>query len=162
MDTKNIPKEDRFVKLFMEGSAKLADLNLRGSDSRILFYIFGMLGNQNILLNLNQTSIGKRLDIFQSEVSRSIKRLIDLSILIKDDDGNLFINTDIAQYGVKRNLKVRRKISIESGRKITNKKGKKDQQITEPVENQSLDDFYKELEADEDKTTKIMVEELVA
>jgi len=95
----------------------------------------------------------------KSDVSRIFKKLTAMNIIVNQGK-HLYLNSDICSFGAETNLDVKKpnwgKSKVKPKKVQTVKVAEKTEKL------KSLDDFYKELEADEDKTTKIMVEELVA
>lgn len=60
----------------------IATSNLRGDDLKVLFFLLARLDFEN-LIQLEQVSIAEKLGMQKQNVSRSIKRLVDLGCLLE-------------------------------------------------------------------------------
>ena len=67
--------KDSYARVFLEEMISLGnDKELSGNDLRVLLAIIGNLGYEN-KINISQQELGEQLDIHQTSISRSLKKL---------------------------------------------------------------------------------------
>ncbi|MBH8452720.1 hypothetical protein I8Q61_18700, partial [Acinetobacter baumannii] len=94
-DDKKISLKNEFVILFLENFDRLiTELKINTSELRVLIYILKKMEFGN-LVSLSQASIVKALDMNKSNVSIIFKKLLAKDVLIKDEDGNMYVNSNI-------------------------------------------------------------------
>ena len=117
-DNKVSLKND-FVILFLENFDRLiTELKLNTSELRILIYILKKMEYGN-LVSLSQVSVVKALNMNKSNVSIVFKKLIQKDILIKDSDGNMYVNSNIVMKGLKHRLSKEKKENLKKSQKQT-------------------------------------------
>lgn len=88
---KKYPREiqqDGFYTMFSFGSSRLAEVEgLTGTDYRVLHNLLSHLEFEN-WINVTQTVISEELKIKKSNISNSIKNLVDKGIIEKHRDSN--------------------------------------------------------------------------
>lgn len=93
---------NNFVILFYDNVIKLLkdkELKLGTNDLLIVFQLckYAEYGN---LINISQKKLSKDTDLAASVVCRSMKKLLERGVLIKDEDeGNTFLNPQIITKG---------------------------------------------------------------
>lgn len=84
-----------FVMIFVASFKKIVkDYNLSNKDMILLLHLLEKMKYGN-LVQITQTAIAKELDEKQPNISRSFKNLFNCGILIKDENKNIFINSQI-------------------------------------------------------------------
>lgn len=79
-----------FVTLFQPYARLFAtDPSLKGAELRLLFYILSLIGKDNGFF-LDRKSASETLRMNESTISRSINRLIQRRIILKDDSRNSY------------------------------------------------------------------------
>jgi predicted transcriptional regulator len=117
-DNKVSLKND-FVILFLENFDRLiTELKLSTSELRILIYILKKMEYGN-LVSLSQVSVVKALEMNKSNVSVVFNKLIKKNVLIKDDDGNMYVNSNIVMKGLKHRLSREKKENLKKSQKQT-------------------------------------------
>lgn len=95
--------KSQFVITFLDNFDALINLGLNNTEMKVISYILKKMEFGN-LLNLNQTSIVKALDLKKSNVSKIFKKLYDTKVLVKDNDGNTFVNSNLFAKGLKHKM----------------------------------------------------------
>jgi len=117
-DNKVSLKND-FVILFLENFDRLiTELKLNTSELRILIYILKKMEYGN-LVSLSQVSVVKALGMNKSNVSVVFNKLIKKDVLIKDSDGNMYVNSNIVMKGLKHRLSKDKKEKLKKSQKQT-------------------------------------------
>lgn len=117
-DNKVSLKND-FVILFLENFDRLiTELKLNTSELRVLIYILKKMEYGN-LVSLSQVSVVKALDMNKSNVSIVFKKLIKKDVLIKDEDGNMYVNSNIVMKGLRHRLSREKKENLKKSQKQT-------------------------------------------
>lgn len=117
-DNKVSLKND-FVILFLENFDRLiTDLKINTSELRVLIYILKKMEYGN-LVSLSQASIVKALGMNKSNVSVIFGKLISKSVLIKDEDGNMYVNSNLVMKGLKHKLSGDRKENLKKSQMQT-------------------------------------------
>ena len=118
-DDKKISLTNEFVILFLENFDRLiTELKINTSELRVLIYILKKMEFGN-LVSLSQTSIVKALDMNKSNVSIIFKKLLAKDVLIKDEDGNMYVNSNIVMKGLKHKLSGKNKENLQKSQKQT-------------------------------------------
>jgi DNA-binding transcriptional ArsR family regulator len=95
---------DGYFVTFQQGLRFLAEKDLTGEQSRVLFYLLSELDFDNYL-RISQAEIARELGMNQPHVSRAIKRLLDLDIISKGPlagrSNTYILNPRIAHKGAK-------------------------------------------------------------
>ncbi len=118
-DDKKISLKNEFVILFLENFDRLiTELKINTSELRVLIYILKKMEFGN-LVSLSQTSIVKALDMNKSNVSIIFKKLLAKDVLIKDEDGNMYVNSNIVMKGLKHKLSRKNKENLQKSQKQT-------------------------------------------
>lgn len=79
-----------FVTLFQPYARLFAqDPSLKGADLRLLFYILSLIGKDNRFL-LDRKTASEKLQMNESTISRSINKLIQRRIILKDESRNAY------------------------------------------------------------------------
>ena len=79
-----------FVTLFQPYARLFAqDPSLKGADLRLLFYILSLIGKDNSFL-LDRKTASEMLLMNESTISRSINKLIQRRIILKDETRNAY------------------------------------------------------------------------
>ncbi|HGE8465529.1 TPA: replication/maintenance protein RepL, partial [Serratia marcescens] len=118
-DDKKISLKNEFVILFLENFDRLiTELKINTSELRVLIYILKKMEFGN-LVSLSQTSIVKALDMNKSNVSIIFKKLLAKDVLIKDEDGNMYVNSNIVMKGLKHKLSGKNKENLQKSQKQT-------------------------------------------
>ena len=71
------------------------------------------------LVSLNQASIVKALNMNKSNVSVIFGKLIKKDVLIKDEDGDIYVNSNIIMKGLKHRLSGDKKTNLKKSQKQT-------------------------------------------
>jgi len=71
-----------FFMAIQEGFTWISQLNLKGQEMKVLFYIFGKLDFENYI-NLSQKDVAEALNIRKEHVSRAFKTLEEYGIIHK-------------------------------------------------------------------------------
>ena len=117
-DNKVSLKND-FVILFLENFDRLiTELKINTSELRVLIYILKKMEYGN-LVSLSQASIVKALGMNKSNVSVIFSKLISKSVLIKDEDGNMYVNSNIVMKGLKHKLSGDKKENLKKSQMET-------------------------------------------
>ncbi|EFG8795778.1 hypothetical protein BL625_004577 [Escherichia coli] len=102
-DTK-VSLKNEFVILFLENFDRLiTELKLTTTELRILVYILKKMEYGN-LININQKSICKALDMKSSNVSAVFKKLKEKDILVVDEEKNTYVNSNLVMKGLKHRM----------------------------------------------------------
>ncbi|EPL2381525.1 TPA: replication/maintenance protein RepL, partial [Klebsiella pneumoniae] len=118
-DDKKISLKNEFVILFLENFDRLiTELKINTSELRVLIYILKKMEFGN-LVSLSQASIVKALDMNKSNVSIIFKKLLAKDVLIKDEDGNMYVNSNIVMKGLKHKLSGKNKENLQKSQKQT-------------------------------------------
>lgn len=118
-DDKKISLKNEFVILFLENFDRLiTELKINTSELRVLIYILKKMEFGN-LVSLSQASIVKALDMNKSNVSIIFKKLLAKDVLIKDEDGNMYVNSNIVMKGLKHKLSEKNKENLQKSQKQT-------------------------------------------
>lgn len=118
-DDKKISLKNEFVILFLENFDRLiTELKINTSELRVLIYILKKMEFGN-LVSLSQASIVKALDMNKSNVSIIFKKLLAKDVLIKDEDGNMYVNSNIVIKGLKHKLSRKNKENLQKSQKQT-------------------------------------------
>ncbi|MCS2151017.1 MarR family transcriptional regulator [Scandinavium goeteborgense] len=111
--------KNEFVIVFLENFDRLiTELKMNTSELRVLIYILKKMEYGN-LVSLSQASIVKALDMNKSNVSVIFKKLISKDVLIKDEDGNVYVNSNIIMKGLKHKLSGQKKENLIKSQKQT-------------------------------------------
>lgn len=117
-DNKVSLKND-FVILFLENFDRLiTELKLNTSELRVLIYILKKMEYGN-LVSLSQVSIVKALNMNKSNVSVVFNKLIKKDVLIKDSDGNMYVNSNLVMKGLRHRLSREKKENLKKSQKQT-------------------------------------------
>ncbi|HCE8950731.1 TPA: replication/maintenance protein RepL [Morganella morganii] len=117
-DNKVSLKND-FVILFLENFDRLiTKLKLTTTELRVLIYILKKMEYGN-LLTLNQKSVCVALDMKSSNVSAVFKKLKEKEVLVYDDEGNMYINSNIVMKGLKHRLSEEKRNNLKKSQKQT-------------------------------------------
>lgn len=117
-DNKVSLKND-FVILFLENFDRLiTELKLNTSELRVLVYILRKMEYGN-LVSLSQVSVVKALGMNKSNVSVVFSKLTKKDVLIKDSDGNMYVNSNIVMKGLKHRLSKEKKENLIKSQKQT-------------------------------------------
>lgn len=118
---KDQPKVDiknQFVIAFTENLDYLAK-TLTKTEFRIVFYILDKMEFGN-LVSFKQSSISNALGINKSNVSNSFKKLKEKCILVDDEDGNTFFNSNLVIKGLPKKLVKEKRQNLDKA-KVKNK-----------------------------------------
>lgn len=114
-DNKVSLKND-FVILFLENFDNLiTQLKLTTTELRVLIYILKKMEYGN-LLSLNQKSVCVALDMKSSNVSNVFKKLKAKDVLVYDDEGNMYVNSNIVMKGLKHRLNKEKRENLKRAR----------------------------------------------
>lgn len=109
--------KNEFVILFLENFDRLiTELKINTSELRVLIYILKKMEYGN-LVSLSQASIVKALNMNKSNVSVIFKKLLSKDVLIKDEDGNVYVNSNIVMKGLKHRLSGDKKENLKKSQK---------------------------------------------
>lgn len=112
--------KNEFVILFLENFDRLiTELKINTSELRVLIYILKKMEYGN-LVSLSQASIVKALNMNKSNVSVIFKKLLSKDVLIKDEDGNVYVNSNIVMKGLKHRLSGDKKENLKKSQKENN------------------------------------------
>lgn len=88
-----------FVIVFTENFFRVLKAGINQSEMKILSYIIDQMEYGN-LISISQKAIAEACGISKSNVSGCFTKLIDKKILIKNDAGNVFVNSNIISKGL--------------------------------------------------------------
>lgn len=88
-----------FVIVFTENFFRVLQSGINQSEMKILSYIIDQMEYGN-LISISQASIAVACNMKKSNVSICFKKLIEKNILIKNDVGNIFVNSNIISKGL--------------------------------------------------------------
>ena len=89
----------QFVICFTENFFRALQSGINQSEMKILSYIIDQMEYGN-LISISQKSIAESCKITKSNVSGCFKKLIEKNILVKNKDGNVFVNSNIISKGL--------------------------------------------------------------
>lgn len=115
----DVPKtsiKSPFVIAFTDNLDYLAKI-LTKTEFRIVFYILSKMEYGN-LISLKQSSISQVLDINKSNVSVSFKKLKEKSILVEDELGNIYFNSNIIIKGLPKKLTKDKRANLNKANKL--------------------------------------------
>lgn len=95
--------KSQFVITFLDNFDALINLGLNNTEMKVISYILKKMEFGN-LLNLNQVSICKALDLKKSNVSKIFTNLYKKKVLVKDSDGNTYVNANLFAKGLKHKM----------------------------------------------------------
>ncbi|HEJ9439993.1 TPA: replication/maintenance protein RepL [Proteus mirabilis] len=116
--------QNEFVITFLDNFDRIiTDYKITNSEMRVVLYMLRKMEFGNLLI-LKQSSVCEALNIKKANMSHIFKSLKDKNILITDEEGNLYINSNIFMKGLPHKLN---KEKIRSLRKsqVENEKIKK-------------------------------------
>lgn len=70
---------------------------------KVIFYIVDKMEYGN-LISISQSAIANNINIHKSNVSRTFKNLIAKNVLFKDENGNVFMNSNLFSKGLSTKL----------------------------------------------------------
>lgn len=79
------------------------EVGITAIENRIICYIVDKMEYGN-LVSISQKAIAESLKSSQPSISRSWKNLIEKNILIKDEEGNVFVNSNLFSKGLSTKL----------------------------------------------------------
>ncbi|HEX4852138.1 MAG TPA: replication/maintenance protein RepL, partial [Puia sp.] len=80
------------------------NIGISSVELKIIFYIIDKMEYGN-LISITQKSISSATGIATSNVSRCFKNLVKKGVLIKDSDGNIYMNSNLFSKGLAQNMK---------------------------------------------------------
>jgi DNA-binding MarR family transcriptional regulator len=95
--------KSQFVITFLDNFDALINLGLNNTEMKVISYILKKMEFVN-LLNLNQVSICKALNLGKSNVSKIFTNLYKKKVLVKDSDGNTYVNANLFAKGLKHKM----------------------------------------------------------
>lgn len=110
-DKRKIKPLNEFVILFISSFRQIIEkYNLTGKEIKILLCLIEKMkiGNQ---LVISQIGIAKELNEKQPNISRAFKKFFECGLLVKDEFGNIFINSQII---TKQNLEQTQKSDVNT------------------------------------------------
>lgn len=111
--------KNEFVIVFLENFDRLiTELKMNTSELRVLIYILKKMEYGN-LVSLSQASIVKALNMNKSNVSVIFNKLTKKNVLVKDEDGNIYVNSNIIMKGLKHKLSGEKKENLRKSQKQT-------------------------------------------
>lgn len=125
--------EQGFVIAFTDNLVQFAELNISQNELKVVVYILQKMEYGN-LISIKQSAIAGAINLDKAVVSRVFKKLHQKGILIKDEEGNEFVNSNLFAKGISTKMKKEkldkfRKTQVENdlfkSAYIENKKGSK-------------------------------------
>lgn len=113
---KNKGWNDNFVSAFTNNLLTLSNIGLGKSEFRVVAYILTIMEYGN-LINVNQASIGRFLDISRANMSHIFSKLKKKEILVEDDQKNLYMNSNLFAKGMKHRLDKERRDNLYKAQK---------------------------------------------
>lgn len=90
----------KYMAVFLENLDILAkNKSLTATDMRVFFYLLSRVEYENRLWHIRQKMICDELRMTKSQVSKSIKQLVDLMVIEKDKNGLMSLSMDYVWRG---------------------------------------------------------------
>lgn len=90
--------------VFHDSIKALSRMGLKPNAYKITLYLFSIISMGNIIINFSKKKIADDLGLQSSNVSRAFKELFEKKILIEDNNGHVFLNSNLATMGIPKNF----------------------------------------------------------
>ena len=109
-----------FVIGFTENWFNLVQkVGLTSVESKVVYYLIDKMEFGN-LIAIKQSAIAKAIDMPTSNLSRCFKSLLDKHILVKDAEGNTYVNSNLFSKGLSTRMAKEKYDNLKKAQKTTN------------------------------------------
>ena len=110
----------QFVIGFTENWFNLIQtVGLTSIESKVVYYLIDKMEFGN-LISIKQSAIAKAIDMPTSNLSRCFKSLLNKNILVKDFEGNTYINSNLFSKGLSTRMEKEKYDNLKKAQKTTN------------------------------------------
>lgn len=115
---KTVEFQQQFIVVFTENLYTLVKMGLSKNEMIVVAYILNKVEYGN-LISLKQVAVCKATGLNKSVVSKVWKKLYELGVLLKDDEDNEYLNSNIFAKGMSSKLSKERLKNLKKSRKET-------------------------------------------